>query len=61
MFRSKAVFNVTAHLSFHPQVISTVDINCLNGKDETLPMITVTACFEVVEATKTKASGFGSL
>lgn len=60
MCRSKPVFNVTAHLSFHPKEISIVEMNCVNDLDKTLPMVTVKACFEVVEAT-TKASEFGSL
>lgn len=54
-FRSKPVFNVMARLSFHPREISTEKIDCVGKKDETLPMVTLTACFEMVETTKSKA------
>uniref|UniRef100_A0A8C6MJH4 Integrin alpha-L-like n=1 Tax=Nothobranchius furzeri TaxID=105023 RepID=A0A8C6MJH4_NOTFU len=54
VLRSKPVFNATAQLSFHPGVISTEKIDCVNKKDENLPMVNLTACFEMVEATKSK-------
>ncbi|XP_017297102.1 integrin alpha-D [Kryptolebias marmoratus] len=54
VLRSKPIFNVTAHLSFYPGEISTEDIDCLAGKDKSLPMGTITACFEKEEATKSK-------
>ncbi|KAL3995846.1 helicase required for RNAi-mediated heterochromatin assembly 1 [Sarotherodon galilaeus] len=50
---SKPVFNVMAHLSFHPKEISTEKLDCV-GADENLLMVTLTACFEMVEATKSK-------
>uniref|UniRef100_A0A3Q3BNM6 VWFA domain-containing protein n=1 Tax=Kryptolebias marmoratus TaxID=37003 RepID=A0A3Q3BNM6_KRYMA len=57
VLRSKPIFNVTAHLSFYPGEISTEDIDCLAGKDKSLPMGTITACFEKEEATKSKGGG----
>ncbi|XP_037546385.1 integrin alpha-D [Nematolebias whitei] len=54
ILRSKPVFNVTAHLSFHPGTISIENIDCFQVSDKDLPMVNVTACFEMVEATKTK-------
>uniref|UniRef100_A0A1A7WS47 Integrin, alpha L (Antigen CD11A (p180), lymphocyte function-associated antigen 1, alpha polypeptide) n=2 Tax=Iconisemion striatum TaxID=60296 RepID=A0A1A7WS47_9TELE len=60
VLRSKPVFNATAHLSFDPGVISTEKIDCVNKKDENLPMVNITVCFEIVEATKSKgAVGLG--
>lgn len=53
-FRSRPVFNVTAHLSFEPKVISIEKIDCVGTTDENLPMVTLTACFEIKEATKSK-------
>ncbi|XP_037617269.1 integrin alpha-D isoform X1 [Sebastes umbrosus] len=60
VLRSRPVFNVTAHLSFLPKEINTDQIDCLGSTDETLPMVTLTACFEMVETTKSKASGMSS-
>uniref|UniRef100_A0AAX7V2C0 VWFA domain-containing protein n=1 Tax=Astatotilapia calliptera TaxID=8154 RepID=A0AAX7V2C0_ASTCA len=50
---SKPVFNVMAHLSFHPKEISTEKLDC-QGAEGNLLMVTLTACFEMVEATKSK-------
>lgn len=53
-FRSRPVFNVTAHLFFQPKEISTDQIDCLSNKDEILPMGTLTVCIAGVETTKSK-------
>uniref|UniRef100_A0A671TMD9 VWFA domain-containing protein n=1 Tax=Sparus aurata TaxID=8175 RepID=A0A671TMD9_SPAAU len=55
VFRSRPVFNVTAHLSFQPEMISTEKIDCVAKTNENLPMVNLTACFEMVETTKSKA------
>uniref|UniRef100_A0A3P8PCR0 VWFA domain-containing protein n=1 Tax=Astatotilapia calliptera TaxID=8154 RepID=A0A3P8PCR0_ASTCA len=52
---SKPVFNVMAHLSFHPKEISTEKLDC-QGAEGNLLMVTLTACFEMVEATKRNVS-----
>ncbi|XP_030582374.1 LOW QUALITY PROTEIN: integrin alpha-L-like [Archocentrus centrarchus] len=51
ILRTKPVFNVMAHLSFQPKEISTEQLDCL-GADANLHMVDLTACFEMVEATK---------
>lgn len=53
-FRSRPVFNVTAHLSFTPKEISTNDLHCQGNTDKNHPLIDVTACFEMEEITKSK-------
>ncbi|XP_076583745.1 integrin alpha-L-like [Chaetodon auriga] len=55
VLRSRPVYNVLAHLSFQPQKISTEKIDCMTNTDENLPMVTLKACFEMVETTKSKA------
>ncbi|XP_044202613.1 integrin alpha-D [Thunnus albacares] len=55
VLRSRPVFNVIAHLSFQPEEISTENIECLSGTNANLPMVTLTACFEMEETTKSKA------
>ncbi|XP_036940730.1 integrin alpha-L-like isoform X2 [Acanthopagrus latus] len=55
VLRSRPVFNVTAHLSFQPHIISTEKIDCIGNTNENLPMVNLTACFEMVETTKSKA------
>ncbi|XP_046899593.1 integrin alpha-L-like isoform X2 [Hypomesus transpacificus] len=52
VLRSKSVFNVSAGLSFHPSEISTDPFDCLTSEDQTFPVFTITACFSMVEATK---------
>ncbi|XP_013769556.1 integrin alpha-M-like isoform X3 [Pundamilia nyererei] len=42
-----------AHLTFQPKEINTEIFDCL-GADENLPMVTLTACFEMVKVTKSK-------
>lgn len=54
-FRSKPVFDVTAHLHFEPQVISTENISCPGRADQTFQMGSLKVCFTMVEATKSKA------
>ncbi|XP_045904452.1 integrin alpha-L-like, partial [Micropterus dolomieu] len=51
------VFNVLARLSFQPEEICTETTDCLGNTEENivLPMVTLTACFEMVETTKSKA------
>ncbi|KAM6941946.1 integrin alpha-L [Lycodopsis pacificus] len=60
VLRSRPIFNVTAHLSFLPNKISTDKIDCLGNTDETLPMVTLTACFAMVETTMSKPAGMSS-
>ncbi|XP_034438382.1 integrin alpha-M-like [Hippoglossus hippoglossus] len=60
VLRSRPVFNVTAHLSFLPEEISTEKINCVDKTDEKLPMGTLKVCFEMVESTKSKADVMSS-
>ncbi|XP_040002025.1 integrin alpha-D [Xiphias gladius] len=60
VLRSRPVFNVMAHLSFQPEEISTEKFDCVLKTDETLPMVTLTACFEMVEITKSKAEAMSS-
>ncbi|KAI3352734.1 hypothetical protein L3Q82_019312 [Scortum barcoo] len=60
VLRSRPVFNVVARLSFEPQKISTEKIDCVGSTEEYLPMVTLTACFEMVETTKRKAGVMSS-
>ncbi|TKS69297.1 Integrin alpha-L CD11 antigen-like family member A [Collichthys lucidus] len=60
VLRSRPVFNVTAHLSFEPKVISIEKIDCGGTTDENLPMVTLTACFKIKEATKSKLGAMSS-
>ncbi|KAG7486286.1 hypothetical protein JOB18_028599 [Solea senegalensis] len=53
--RSRPVVNVTTHVSFQPKVISTERFDCVAKTDEMLPMGNLTACFKMVETTKSKA------
>ncbi|XP_039469990.1 integrin alpha-L-like isoform X2 [Oreochromis aureus] len=53
VFRAKPIFDVMAHLTFQPKEINTEIFDCL-GTDENLPMVTLTACFEMVKVTKSK-------
>ncbi|XP_038570378.1 integrin alpha-D isoform X1 [Micropterus salmoides] len=55
VLRSRPVFNVTAHLSFHPKQISTDKIVCPSTKEDlTSTEVDLTVCFEMVEVTKIK-------
>ncbi|XP_045903225.1 integrin alpha-L-like [Micropterus dolomieu] len=62
VLRSRPVFSVLARLSFHPEKISTETTDCLGNTEENrvLPMVTLTACFELVETTKSKAGAVNS-
>lgn len=54
-FRSKPVFNVTAHLYFEPKEISIENIDCLNNTGQIFQMGTLKTCLNKVEATKSNA------
>ncbi|XP_063333417.1 integrin alpha-L-like [Pelmatolapia mariae] len=54
VFRSKPVFNVLARLSFHPENLDTL------SPDKNVAVVKITACFEKVEATKSKAGPVSS-
>lgn len=54
-FRSKPVFNVTAHLYFEPKVISIENIDCLKNTGNISQMGILKTCFNKVEATKRNA------
>ncbi|KAM7418445.1 hypothetical protein PAMA_015863 [Pampus argenteus] len=60
VFRSKPVCNVTAHLSFQPEEINTDQIDCPDKTNTKLPLATLRVCFEMVEATKSKAGAMSS-
>uniref|UniRef100_A0A8C4EYV9 VWFA domain-containing protein n=1 Tax=Dicentrarchus labrax TaxID=13489 RepID=A0A8C4EYV9_DICLA len=60
VLRSRPVVNVMAHLSFQPEEISTDKIDCLGNTVEILPMVTLTACFEMAETTKSNAGAMSS-
>ncbi|XP_061536738.1 integrin alpha-D isoform X2 [Phycodurus eques] len=55
VLRSRPIVNVTARLSFHPKEIGIDQIDCSANTDTILPMVNLTACFEMVETTKSKA------
>uniref|UniRef100_A0A3B3ILM8 VWFA domain-containing protein n=1 Tax=Oryzias latipes TaxID=8090 RepID=A0A3B3ILM8_ORYLA len=46
------VYNVAASVSFHPEMISIEKIDCVSNAHEVLPMVNLTTCFELKEATK---------
>uniref|UniRef100_A0A669BSI0 Integrin alpha-L n=1 Tax=Oreochromis niloticus TaxID=8128 RepID=A0A669BSI0_ORENI len=52
-YQNSPIFDVMAHLTFQPKEINTEIFDCL-GTDENLPMVTLTACFEMVKVTKSK-------
>uniref|UniRef100_A0AAZ3PDL0 VWFA domain-containing protein n=1 Tax=Oncorhynchus tshawytscha TaxID=74940 RepID=A0AAZ3PDL0_ONCTS len=54
VLRSRPVLSVSAHLHFHPSEISTDNFDCL-AKETISPVVTLTACFNMAEATKSKA------
>ncbi|XP_032390957.1 integrin alpha-M isoform X2 [Etheostoma spectabile] len=56
VLRSRPIFNITTRLSFEPNEISTEKIDCLDNTDANLPMVTLQACFEIAETTKSKAA-----
>uniref|UniRef100_A0A8C8H6X9 VWFA domain-containing protein n=1 Tax=Oncorhynchus tshawytscha TaxID=74940 RepID=A0A8C8H6X9_ONCTS len=55
VLRSRPVLSVSAHLHFHPSEISTDNFDCL-AKETISPVVTLTACFNMAEATKSKAA-----
>ncbi|KAF3851882.1 hypothetical protein F7725_005237 [Dissostichus mawsoni] len=56
VLRSRPVFNVMASLYFQPKEINTDKIECLGNTDANVPMVTLTACFEMVETTRKEMS-----
>uniref|UniRef100_A0A8C7P674 VWFA domain-containing protein n=1 Tax=Oncorhynchus mykiss TaxID=8022 RepID=A0A8C7P674_ONCMY len=58
VLRSRPVLSVSAHLHFHPLEISTDNFDCL-AKEIISPMVTLTACFNMAEATKSKVLSAG--
>uniref|UniRef100_A0A8C7INE1 VWFA domain-containing protein n=1 Tax=Oncorhynchus kisutch TaxID=8019 RepID=A0A8C7INE1_ONCKI len=58
VLRSRPVLSVSAHLHFHPAEISTDNFDCL-AKEIISPMVTLTACFNMAEATKSKVLSAG--
>uniref|UniRef100_A0A3P9I281 VWFA domain-containing protein n=1 Tax=Oryzias latipes TaxID=8090 RepID=A0A3P9I281_ORYLA len=46
------VYNVAASVSFHPEMISIKKIDCMSNAHEVLPMVNLTTCFRLNEATK---------
>ncbi|XP_019735483.1 integrin alpha-M isoform X1 [Hippocampus comes] len=55
VLRSKPIVNALARLSFQPKEITLDQIDCSANTDTILPMVNLTACFEIVETTKSKA------
>lgn len=53
--RSRPVFNVTAQLSFEPEEISTDRFDCSGATDVPLLMVNLSACFQMLETTKSSA------
>uniref|UniRef100_A0A8C4F4P2 VWFA domain-containing protein n=1 Tax=Dicentrarchus labrax TaxID=13489 RepID=A0A8C4F4P2_DICLA len=60
VLRSRPVVDVIVHLSLHPEKINTKEIDCLGNTDDNLPSVTLRACFEMVEITKSKAGAISS-
>uniref|UniRef100_A0A4W5N5J7 Zmp:0000001082 n=1 Tax=Hucho hucho TaxID=62062 RepID=A0A4W5N5J7_9TELE len=58
VLRSRPVLSVSAHLHFHPSEISTDNFDCL-AKEIISPVVTLTACFIMAEATKSKVLSAG--
>uniref|UniRef100_A0A8C8MAK4 VWFA domain-containing protein n=1 Tax=Oncorhynchus tshawytscha TaxID=74940 RepID=A0A8C8MAK4_ONCTS len=58
VLRSRPVLSVSAHLHFYPAEISTDRFDCL-AKEIISPMVTLTACFNMAEATKSKVLSAG--
>ncbi|KAM6972009.1 integrin alpha-X [Aplochiton taeniatus] len=55
VFVFRPVLNLSADLHHHPSKINTNETNCLESKEKVLPMVTLTVCFTMVEATRSKA------
>uniref|UniRef100_A0A674DUQ0 Integrin alpha-L-like n=1 Tax=Salmo trutta TaxID=8032 RepID=A0A674DUQ0_SALTR len=54
VLRSRPVLSISAHLHFHPSEISTDNFDCL-AKETISSVVTLTACFNMAEATKSTA------
>lgn len=52
VLRSKPVLNVTTRLTFEPPEINIDKIVCPSNTDEFVHLVTLTICFEMIEATK---------
>uniref|UniRef100_A0A8C7CLI2 Zmp:0000001082 n=1 Tax=Oncorhynchus kisutch TaxID=8019 RepID=A0A8C7CLI2_ONCKI len=59
VLRYEPVLSVSAHLHFHPSEISTDNFDCL-AKETISPVVTLTACFNMAEATKSKAGALSA-
>uniref|UniRef100_A0A673ZMD6 Integrin alpha-X-like n=1 Tax=Salmo trutta TaxID=8032 RepID=A0A673ZMD6_SALTR len=59
VLRSRPVLSISAHLHFHPSEISTDNFDCL-AKEIISPVVTLTACFNMAEATKSKAGALSA-
>ncbi|KAM9491202.1 integrin alpha-X-like isoform 2-T2 [Salvelinus alpinus] len=59
VLRSRPVLSLSAHLHFHPSEISTDNFDCL-AKEIISPVVTLTACFNMAEATKSKAEALSA-
>ncbi|XP_045547214.1 integrin alpha-L isoform X1 [Salmo salar] len=59
VLRSRPVLSISAHLHFHPSEISTDNFDCL-AKETISPVVTLTACFNMAEATKSKAGALSA-
>ncbi|KAJ0033418.1 hypothetical protein NQD34_000525 [Periophthalmus magnuspinnatus] len=55
VLKSKPVFNITTHLMFDPHEIHIDKIKCPSNNDDFIPLVTLTVCFQMVEATKSSA------
>ncbi|CAL9700891.1 unnamed protein product [Knipowitschia caucasica] len=55
VLKSKPVFNVITHLTFEPHEINIDQIKCPSYTDDFTPLVTLTICFEMFEATKSSA------
>ncbi|XP_045072972.1 integrin alpha-L-like isoform X2 [Coregonus clupeaformis] len=59
VLRSRPVLSVSTHLHFHPLEINTDNFDCL-ARETISPVVTLTACFNMAEATKSKAGALSA-
>ncbi|CAB1344935.1 unnamed protein product [Coregonus sp. 'balchen'] len=59
VLRSRPVLSVSTHLHFHPSEINTDNFDCL-ARETISPVVTLTACFNMAEATKSKAGALSA-